>query len=117
MMKMRDLLFKNLTSNDKKKRIITSAEIVDRQGVRSTIRRHFVCVAKEMLDKKMEQPSPYLFVVKERNTKERREKFFCRVKGSIYAVCNGKLYLILFMHSLRICLEAIPKDLAKYSEE
>jgi hypothetical protein len=30
------------------------------------------------------------------------------MKGSIYAVSNGKLFLIFFMHSLKITLTAIP---------
>lgn len=113
---MRDLLFKNLTSTDGKRRIIASSEIIDKQGIRSIIRRHFVCVVREIKDNKMEKPLPYLYVFKERDTREQTEKFFCRLKGSVYAVGNGKLYLILFMHSLKINLVAIPQDLMEYSE-
>lgn len=105
---MRDLLFKNLTSNDKKKRIMASSEVLDKQGVRSIIRRHFVYMVKEIPDNKIEKPLPYLYVLKEHNAKERKEKFFCRMKGSIFAVSNHKLFLILYMHSLKINLTAIP---------
>ena len=114
---MRDLLFKNLTSNDRKRKILASSEIVDRQGVRSIIRRHFVCIVKEIQDKQIEKPLPYLYILKERNRREQKEKFFCRIKGSIYAVSNGRLFLILFMHSLKINLVAIPEDLRKHSYE
>ena len=124
---MRDLLFKNLTSDDKKRKILTSSEIMDKQGVRSIIRRHFICIAREInpalarkggvKDKNTQRPLPYLYVLKERNTIEQREKFFCRIKGSIYAVSNGRLFLIAFMHSLKIKLVAIPQDLVKYGEE
>ncbi|RJP28662.1 MAG: hypothetical protein C4533_02390 [Candidatus Omnitrophota bacterium] len=106
---MRDLLYKNLTSNDRKRRIIASSEIVDKQGVHSVIRRHFICLLREVEGSPVDRPKPYLYVLKERNTNNRREKFFCKIKGSIYAVSGGKLYLILFMHTLCISLNSISK--------
>jgi len=111
---MRDLLFKNLTSDDKKRKILTSSEIMDKQGVRSIIHRHFVCMVKEIKDKQISKPQPYLYVLKEHNNREQREKFFCRIKGSIYAVHKGRLFLILFMHSLKISLTPVPQDSFKY---
>jgi hypothetical protein len=112
---MRDLLFKHLTSDDKRKRVICSSEIVDKQGVRTIVRRHFIYFVREVENNQVEKQAPYLFVLKERNTKQRKEKFYCRMKGSVYAVCKGRLYLIHFMHSLKICLNAIPDGLVKYS--
>ena len=110
---MRDLLFKNLTSTDRKRRIIASSEIVDRDGVHSIIRRHFICLIREIEDNKIHKPLPYLYVLKEHNTKEQKEKFFCRMKGSILVVSSGKLFLVLFMHSLKVSLVAMPQDLVK----
>jgi len=110
---MRDLVFKNLTSSDRKKRVIVSSEIEDKQGVRSTIHRHFVCLVREVQDTQLKKTLPNLYVLKERNTQEQKEKFFCRIKGSVYAVCNGRLFLILFQHSLKITLSSIPKDIFK----
>lgn len=109
---MRDLLYKNLTSNDRKKRIISSSEVVDKQGVRSIIHRHFICMIKEVTEKEPQKPLPYLYVLKERNTKDRIEKFYCRIKGSVLAVSNNKLYMIVFTHSLRINLFAITQKVA-----
>lgn len=115
---MRDLLFKNLTSNDRRRKILASTEIADKQGVRSTIHRHFVYIVKEIKDTKVERPQPYLYVLKEHNTREQKEKFFCRIKGSIYAVNKGRLFLIVFMHSLKICLAFIPqKNIFSLTEE
>lgn len=114
---MRDILFKNLTSNEKRRKIIASSEIVDKQGMRSIIHRHFVYLVKEIKDKhNIQKPLPYLYVLKEHNTLEQREKFFCKIKGSIYAVVNAKLLLITFVHSLKIILTAIPEDSLKYKE-
>ena len=116
-MKMRDLLFKNLTSEDKKRKVISSSEIVDRGCVRTTVRRHFIYFAREIQDSDVKKSTPYLFVLKERNTKEKREKFYCRMKGSVYAVCQGRLFLVQFMHSLKINIVAIPKEAMKYCED
>lgn len=101
---MRDLIYKNLTSGDRKKKIVATSEILDRKGIRSVIRRHFVCIIKEMKDNNTEGPKPYVYILKKRNTKEQKEAFFCRLKGSLFVISNGRLFLILFMHSLKINL-------------
>jgi len=59
------------------------------------------------------KPEPYLFVLKERNTKLKREHFFCKIKGSILAVNKGRLFLILFVHTLSIELIAADSKLIK----
>ena len=105
---MRDLIYKNFTSLNKQRRILASSEIVDKKGVRSIIHRHFVCIIKEIETKEVSSPSPYLYVLRKENTKDQEEKFFCRIKGSIYAIINGQLFLILFMHSLKINLIPVP---------
>ena len=107
---MRDLLFKNLTSNDRKRKVIASSEITDKEGVRSIIRRHFVYMVKEVKNEKIEKPAPYLYVLKEHNSKEQKERFFCKIKGSICAINQGRLFLIVFMHSLRIDLLSAPQS-------
>ncbi|HTZ11041.1 MAG TPA: hypothetical protein VMD04_01500 [Candidatus Margulisiibacteriota bacterium] len=110
---MRDLLFKNLTSEDKKRKIISSSEVFDKEGVRSTIHRHFACMVKEVAAENIDKPLPYLYVLKMRNGKEHREEFYCRVKGSVYALNKGKLFLVFFMHSLKIKLQETQQPLAK----
>jgi hypothetical protein len=110
---MRDLLFKNLTSTDHHRRIIASSEVSDNSGIRTIVRRHFVYLVREVPDNKVENHLPYLAVLKEKNTKTKSEKFYCRMKGNIYAVSHGKLLHIQFMHSLRIYLNALPVDPVK----
>lgn len=110
--KMRDLLFKNLTSSDRKRKVISSSEISDKEGVHSVIRRHFVCMVKEVKEGVIDKPAPYLYVVKEHNTKEHREKFFCKIKGSVCALNQGRVFLIVFMHSLRIDLLSAPQSVS-----
>lgn len=105
---MRDLLFKNLTSSDKRKRVIVSTEVAEKSGIRTEIFRHFVCLVKEIKEgSKITQPLPYLYLLKERKTKQHRQRFLCRIKGSVYAVSNNRAYLICFVHSLRINLKVL----------
>ena len=101
---MRDLVFKNLTSLDGRRKKIASCEIVDKEGVHSVIRRHFVCTVQEIADADARRPDPYLRLLKEKNTQEQREKFFCKIKSNMLAVNQHKIYLIRFMHTLKITL-------------
>jgi len=103
---MRDLLFKNLTSNDRRRKIIVSSEVSDKDGVHSVIRRHFSCQVRQITDPDIKTPSPYIFVLKKRDAKERLEHFFCKIKNSLLAVSGDKLYLISFIHTLNIALTA-----------
>ena len=112
---MRDLLFRNLTSLDRKRKILSSSEIFDKSGVRTTVRRHFMYIVKEVREGEVAKQSPCLFILKHRDTKKRTEKFFCRMKGSVYAISNNRIYLITFMHSLKISLVAIPEEMMKYT--
>lgn len=106
---MRDLLYRNLTSPDKKRKIIATTEVVDKEGIHRVIQRHFAYLVKEVTDKYNSKPLPYIYVLKESNNNHHREKFFCRIKGSVYLEQENRLFLIVFMHSLKISLEAIPQ--------
>jgi len=114
---MRDLLYKNLTSGDKRRKVIACSEIADNQGIRSIIHRHFIYIVKEVSDANIEKPEQYMYVRKERNSREHIEKFFCRIKGSLFIVHSGKLYLVKFAHSLKIRLAAIGESSMKYCAE
>lgn len=106
---MRDLFFKNCLSADRRRKIVSSSEIADTEGIHSIIRRHFILMVKEIEGgHKIERPLPAIHIVKERNSKEQRSKFLFKLKGSVYILHNGKLFLILFMHSLSVNLTAIP---------
>ncbi len=106
---MRDLLYKNLTSADRTRRVIASSEITDKEGVHSVVRRHFSCMVKQVEKADVVKPAPYLYVLKERDTKQKREHFFCKIKGSILSVNKEKFFLIIFVHTLSIQLTATEK--------
>ena len=117
---MRDLLFKNLTSQDKKKKIIASSEIADNAGVRSIVRRHFICLVREVSpqcqNERINKITPCVYILRQENTKEQNKKFICRIKGSVYAVNNGRLFLILFTHSLKINLISLKADFGEVAD-
>jgi len=106
---MRDLLFKNLTFPARGRKIIASSEVADKEGVHSVVRRHFSYIIKPVEGPEVIKPQPYLYVLKERNTKLRHEHFFCKVKGSILAVNKGNFYQIFFVHTLSVNLTASVK--------
>ena len=102
--KMRDLVFKNLISSDRSKRMISSCETVDKQGMRTIIRRHFVCKVIDIDDHFLEKPLPQIFIRRICKPIRQQKSLFCRMKGSLYASSKGRLFLILFGHSFRIDL-------------
>ncbi|MBU1869925.1 MAG: hypothetical protein KJ818_05590 [Candidatus Omnitrophica bacterium] len=105
---MRALLFKNLSSQDKKRRRISTLETVDQEGIRTVVHRHFVYFVREVNKRQEESAAPNIYIIKQRNTKEKSEKFYCKLKGSAYAVNNDKIFQILFIHSLKIDLSVAP---------
>jgi len=106
---MRDLLYKNLTSADRSRRVVASSEITEKEGVHSVVRRHFAFMIRQVDNSDVVKPAPYLYVLKERNTREKREHFFCKIKGSLLAVNKGKFFLVVFVHTLSIQLTANEK--------
>ncbi|MCK9604022.1 MAG: hypothetical protein M0R66_06675 [Candidatus Omnitrophica bacterium] len=107
---MKDLIFKNLTSADRKRRVISTSEVADSQGIRSIVRRHFVYMIKEAHAGRIQEPGSQVYVIKERNTRDKIESFFCRVKGHMYINNSEKLFLLYFSHSLKIKLAVIPEN-------
>ena len=114
---MRDMLFRNITSQDHHRKVLATSEIVDKDGIRTVVRRHFAYFIRQVAEKPDDMEPPYLFVLKQRNTREKYERFYCRMKGSMVVMSNEKLYKINFMHSLKICLNSIAQGEMKYFPE
>lgn len=108
---MRDLIFKNLTSLDRKRKIISSREIADNDGLRSVIQRHFIAIIREVKDAASLQELPCVHVLKEHNNREQRGRFLCRIKGCAYFKTEERRFVIFFMHSLKITLNPIPQGI------
>jgi len=99
---MRNLVFKNLTSQDHKKRVISTCETVEKQGLRTVVRKHFVCKLIEIDEVPSIKPLPQVYISRICNHLKQQESFSCRMKASLYAKTKGRLFLVLFGHSLKI---------------
>jgi len=102
---MRDLIFKNLTSDDKRKRVLQAQETISDNGVLTKIKRGFVCLVRPITEVKNRVEQPEVYIIKSCDTKLKREKMFLKIKGGLYAVNKGELYFLSFCHSLRINIQ------------
>ncbi len=114
---MRDLVFKNLTSSNRRMKILSTCESAERDGLRHVINRHFLYVVKELReDGTSLKPQPSLIVRKERSSASHSEVFFCKLKGSVYAVNEERMFLINYMHTLRISVTTVPEYAPRVQE-
>ncbi len=105
---MRDLIFKNRISPDKRKKLISSSEVINNTRTITIIRRHFICLIKEInKEGSFNKTKPIIYVRKETNHKLQFERFFCKIKGNFITEIGGKSYLLIFSHSLKINLKAV----------
>lgn len=103
--KMRDLIFRNLTSQDKRKKVLQAQEIINDKGVLTKIYRGFVCFLKPAYEVKNAIEHPEIHIVKSVDDSQHRETLLLKVKGGLYAVNKGELYFLSFCHSLRINIQ------------
>ena len=68
----------------------------------TTVRRHLVCKVIEINGSPQGRPAPQLYVCRSQDRRHKQEGFFCRLKASVYAKIQDRLYLIHFGHSLKI---------------
>lgn len=111
---MRELVFKNLTSEDKKRKDLFIKETIDKGGMRTVTQRHSTymisnrrtfasCSELEEWQKNMSSCGRrHVFVFKKRSTKEKKDSFICDVVGKFYAVVKNDAYSIAFKHSFEI---------------
>lgn len=105
---MRELLIKNITSKDKKRKLVSCLETKQEDGVNTRILRHFVCLIKEADTDLKYHSTPSLYVVKEQSSQRLQEKFYCRIKGGFYLVDEqGRNVVFLFLHTLKVVLTAL----------
>ena len=114
---MREVVFKNLTSTQSRKKDILLKEVFERDGVTArTERRSFYFIkdvvhlhTDEELQKwvnsreSREDPAKRHFhIMKEHNDELGIDKFICKIMGLFYAVVDRDIYTIAFLHSFKI---------------
>lgn len=112
---MREVVFKNLTSGDKKRRDLYVSETVDKNGIRTITRRHSIYIiaghnkienAEDLVKYKNIAPENeakrHVFVFKKHDTKLKKDTFVCDVVGRFYAVVKDEIYSVAFKHSFEV---------------
>ena len=112
---MRELLFKNITSENKKRKDLYVSETINRNGVTTTTQRHSTyilgaCNKFKSLEKLAEWKNTvdlnaekrHVFIIKKRDTKLNKYMFICDVVSRFYAVSGFDIYSISFKHSFEI---------------
>lgn len=103
----REILFKNLSSTDKKRRVFSSSITNEGKDFISTTQRKYVYLIKPVEDHKNDLQTQ-VFVRNEKNIAQHIQKFNCLIKGGFYASNSENLYLIRYAHSLQILLKSQP---------
>ena len=109
---MRDMVFKNLTSADKRKRVLWASETINEDGILTRIHKYLIYLIKEV-DKNSEQKNekPEIYVTKQHDTKQKTEKLQIKMRGGIYCITKTKTFHVIYCHTLKIDLCKAPETL------
>lgn len=108
---MRDMVFKNLTSIDKRKRVLWALETFNEEGILTKIHKYLIYIIKEVpVQEDYRNEKPEVYVLKYRDTRKKKEKFHIRMKGGIYCIAKGKCFFVTFCHTLKIDLCEAPQS-------
>ena len=99
---MTEILYKNLTSQKNHRRAISVSERSDKKGYLTHVHKVFIYVIEKEVDKADELSEPVFHIVKCRDTKEKKERCYFRVKGFFYLMQQHKFLKVHFCHSLKI---------------
>jgi len=112
---MRELVFKNLISDDRKRRDLFISETNEKNGVKTVTKRHSTYIIsetrkitdpKELAEWQKENSVKYnkrhVFIFKKKDTESKEDSFVCDVVGKFYAVVKDELYSIAFKHSFEL---------------
>lgn len=114
---MREVLFKNLTSVNSKKKDILLKEVFEKNGfLAQTERRCFYVIKgishlEEADDLKnwinspassQARPKRHFYILKHRNDTVGEDKLICKIAGTFYAIVDKNVYTIAFLHSFKV---------------
>jgi len=114
---MRELVLKNLRSNDKRRKEIFLSESCERKGCLQKLEKRSVYFVKDVmqitdnfdlelyLDQKRNEGMLHpkqTEVIKTHNSKEAKDKFTYKVWGDLYAVLDNKVYLVGLTQYLKL---------------
>ncbi len=105
---MREILYKNETSEKNKRRVICVSEISESESYLTRVRRTFIYIIEKAMESQESLSHPVFHITKFFNTKTKTEKFSFRIKGTFYIIKETGSVKINFNHALRI--DVVPKS-------
>ncbi len=119
---MREILYKNLTNLDSKKRDLYIREVVERDGITARIEKRCIYFVREIIC--IKDPSDleclkslketneawkkrHFHVLRNHNSNTGEDKLTCKVAGTLYAIIGQYVFCVAFIHSLKIDLSAL----------
>ncbi|MBI5124020.1 MAG: hypothetical protein HZA72_01215 [Candidatus Omnitrophica bacterium] len=114
---MREVLYKNLTSPQARKKDILLKEVFERDGVTGKTERRSFYFIKDIIhlssdeelqkwvnaqDNREEPVKKHFHIMKEHNDILGVDKFICKIFGIFYAVIDKDIYTIAFLHSFKV---------------
>jgi len=119
---MRELIFKNLTSENRRRKDLYILESYEKDGIRTVTQRHSVYVINNHIKFKTpqelvqwqegippEHKLRHIFICRKHNSQTKEDVFSCDVVGKFYAVIKDEVYTIGFKHSFEVDFSVIDK--------
>lgn len=117
---MRQLLYKNLTSQNYRKRDVSVLERVSKNGLIASSERRclYFITSKSIISSpadienltkvsREDSKKKSFYVLKVHDSKTSFDKLICKFKGTFYAVVGNVVYCVVFVHSFRLRFEAM----------
>ncbi len=111
---MHELLLKNKTSNDKRRSELFLSEHFEKDHVIQDVEKRIVYAIKEVLEftdpvdlvafleqKKKQDKTPQVFLIRSHNTKEGINKYIYKVVGEQVVVLDDKIFILKVSHYLK----------------
>jgi len=105
---MKEIAFKNMTSVQKRRKIISLVERTEKDDCLIISHKTLVYIVSPQTEKVRSLSRPEYFVSKTYDSKAKEEKFSLRVKGTSYVVQGNSLLKVDFCHSLKIDIHPKP---------
>ena len=99
---MKEILFKNVTSLPKRRKIISISETSEDKECKTFVRKSFVYLVTPQMRVEQTIPQPDVYIRKFYSTKTKEERFSFRVKGYFYIAQEYCFLKVSFCHRLKI---------------
>ncbi len=114
---MREIVYKNLTNIDSRKRDLCMREVVEKDGVTTKIEKRCIYFVREIICikdasdleclKGLKETSDawkrrHFHVLRKRNSDTGEDRLTCKVAGTLYAIIGRYVFCVAFVQSLKI---------------